>query len=375
MARGVQKIRFEYDSTDVTPRSVATVRVTLRACSAAAQVGFFCFEVPDRMTRISLRPFARPCQWVILLTLTLTLPGIAVGAKRISVTVPSTIDDHQQPCFVVLPDGYDPADGKRPLCVLLHSWSAGVEQSRPGREAEATRRGWICLLPHFRGPNKTPDACGSLKAQQDILDAMAWTRKRYPIDEKRIYLMGVSGGGHMTMLMAGRYPELWTAASAWVGISDLAAWHKKHEKTKYGAMMRASCGGAPGDSAEVDRQYRARSPLTHLQRAGKVAIEFCAGIHDGHTGSVPVRHSLEAFNLVAQAAGGKQVSETEIRQLSTPTGRLRSPQRSDQEVDPALGREIHLRRYAGAARVTIFEGGHEAIDAAAMQWLERHVKP
>lgn len=316
-----------------------------------------------------------PRSLAVTLTLAVTLVGIADAGKRLSVTVPSSIDDHQQPCFLVLPDGYSPADGKRPLCVLLHSWSAGVEQSRPSREAEATRRGWICLLPHFRGPNKTPDACGSMKAQQDILDAIAWTKQRYPIDEKKIYLMGVSGGGHMTMLMAGRYPELWAAASAWVGISDLVAWHQKHQNTKYGAMMRASCGGAPGDNDEVDLQYRARSPLTHLHRAGAVAIEFCAGIHDGHTGSVPIRHSLEAFNAVARAAGGKSVSEEEIKQLSTPTGRLRSPQRSDQEVDQALGRKIYLRRYAGKARVTIFEGGHEAVDAAAMQWLERHAKP
>lgn len=305
----------------------------------------------------------------------LFLCGNAFAGKRLQVTVPSSIDDHQQPCFVVLPDAYDPADGKRPLCVLLHSWSAGVEQSRPSREAAATQRGWICLLPHFRGPNKTPEACGSQKAQQDILDAVAWTRKRYPIDEKKIYLMGVSGGGHMTMLMAGRYPQLWAAASAWVGISDLAAWHAKHQNTKYGAMMRASCGGAPGDSDEVDRQYRARSPLTHLHRAGGVPIEFSAGIHDGHTGSVPIRHSLEAFNVVARAVGGKPVSEEEIQQLSTPAGRLRTPQLSDRETDRALGRKIYLRRYAGKARVTIFEGGHEAIDAAAMRWLERHAKP
>ena len=203
-----------------------------------------------------------------------TLVAGAAAAERLSVTVTSTLDGHKQPCFIVLPDDYakDKAQ-QRPLCVLLHSWSAGVEQSRPGREAEATKRGWICVLPHFRGPNKTPDACGSPKAQQDILDAIEWTKQRYPIDERRIYLMGVSGGGHMTMLMAGRYPQVWAAASAWVGISDLASWYTKHEKTKYGAMMRASCGGAPGDSAAVDRQYRARSPLTHLHRAGDVAIE------------------------------------------------------------------------------------------------------
>jgi hypothetical protein len=31
-----------------------------------------------------------------------------------------------------------------------------------------------------------------------------------------------------------------------------------------------------------------------------------------------------------------------------------------------------LRRFAGKARVTIFEGGHESIPEAAIAWLEQH---
>ena len=146
----------------------------------------------------------------------------------------------------------------------LHTWSGGLEQRLPKMEQEAERRGWIYLFPHFRGPNSTPEACGSEMAQQDILDARNWVLKRYPVDKRRIYLSGASGGGHMTMLMAGRHPQAWTAASAWVGISDLAAWHKRHAKGRYGQMVRQSCGGPPGASDEVDRQYKLRSPLTWL---------------------------------------------------------------------------------------------------------------
>jgi hypothetical protein len=178
----------------------------------------------------------------------------------------------------------------------------------------------------------------------------------------------------MTMLMAGRHPDVWAAASAWVGISDLAAWHKLHAAGRYGRMMRLSCGGAPGDSPEVDRQYRQRSPITHMHRAVHVALDLNTGIRDGHEGSVPIRHSLDAFNVIARAAGQEPISEEEIQQLSHVGGRLKSPRESDRAKDPLYGREIYLRRHAGPVRVTVFDGGHEILPAAAVGWTEGKVR-
>jgi dipeptidyl aminopeptidase/acylaminoacyl peptidase len=284
------------------------------------------------------------------------------------------VDGTEQPCYLVLPQGFDPQGPPVPLLVSLHSWSADVEQRHPALERAAIERGWIYLFPNFRGPNQHPDACGSVKAQQDILDAVAWVRQRYPVDRRRIYLTGSSGGGHMTMLMVGCHPDLWAAASAWVGISDLAAWHARHADGRYGQMLRASCGGRPGDSPEVDEQYRLRSPRTHLHRADDVPLDLAAGIRDGHTGSVPIRHTLEAFNAIATAVGAPGISEAEMLQLSRPEGRLTNPQPGDEAADPTFGRAIYLRRYAGPSRVTIFEGGHEGLAAAAIAWLEQHVR-
>ena len=293
--------------------------------------------------------------------------------QRQKISVTSSIDGTEQPCYLILPEGFDKEGPPAPLLVSLHTWSGNVEQRDPAMEQEAQRRGWIYLWPHFRGPNSSPDGCGSEKAQQDILDAVDWVLGRYPVERRRIYLTGASGGGHMTMLMAGRYPDRWTAASAWVGISDLAAWHARHASSRYGAMLRASCGGAPGESPAVDEQYRLRSPKTWLDRAVDLPLEVAAGVHDGHKGSVPIRHTLDAFNVVAAAQGLPVISEQEIADLSRPNGRLGHPQPGDQEEDPTLGRAIYLRRTAGHARVTIFEGGHERIARAAAEWLSGHV--
>jgi len=294
----------------------------------------------------------------------------AVAGIRRKVQIRSTVDKTEQPCYVITPEKM--TDKPTPLLVSLHTWSGGVEQRDMAMEEGAIAKGWIYLFPHFRGPNQHPDACGSEIAQQDILDAVAWAKKEFRIDKTRVYLTGVSGGGHMTMQMVGRYPEVWTAASAWVGISDMAQWHEKHAETGYGEMLRKSCGGAPGTSKEVDGEYKKRSPLTWLHRAKNVPLDIAAGVHDGHSGSVPIRHSLSAFNALAKANQSTLITENEMAQLSRPKGHLNAPLDSDRVEDATFGRKIYLRRQAGPSRVTIFEGGHEGITAAAIAWLEKH---
>lgn len=284
-------------------------------------------------------------------------------------------DGSEQPAIVMLPAGFDPTGEKRPLVVSLHSWSGDWTQRQKELEQGALERGWIYLFPNFRGANDDAEACGSELAQQDILDAAEWAKREYPIDLEKVYLTGGSGGGHMTLLMAARYPDAWTAASAWVPISDLPAWHAKHAAERYGEMMRACTGGAPGDSPAVDEEYRKRSPLTWLGAAASKLppLDIAAGVRDGHEGSVPIRHSLEAFNAVAEALGEEGVSEEEIEQLSAgPEARLAAPKATDQVEDAAVGRAIYLRRQTGKTRVTIFEGGHEAIASGQLDWLARY---
>ena len=291
--------------------------------------------------------------------------------------VVSSVDDSRQPVYLTVPPAAKsmdlaPVQEEVPLVVSLHSWSATLEQRHDDLQRRAYDRGWYFLQPNFRGINQTPEACGSRLAQQDILDAVDWALANYPIDSSRIYLTGNSGGGHMTMLMAARYPERWTAASAWVGISDLTAWHEMHAGGKYGEMLRKCVGGRPGESERINRELHDRSPIHFLRQVGKLPLDISAGIHDGHTGSVPIDHSLNAFNAVAQGLGEQMISADEIKQLLRKGGRLQAPLPGDELYDPIFGRQIYLRRKAGNSRVTIFEGGHEGIARATMSWFGEH---
>lgn len=332
-------------------------------------------HIPETSNLRGLRyQFVIFCAAMTLLISDVESSDSADEPNRFAIEVKSSLDDTTQPSYVILPGNYESDEDARPLLVSLHTWSGDLHQRNETLEAAANDEGWIYLFPNFRGVNDDPAACGSELAQRDILDAVDHCLKAYRVDRSRIYLTGVSGGGHMTLLMAGRYPDRWAAASAWVGISDLSAWHELHSArgSRYAEMMEACCSGKPGDSDETARRYRERSPLTYLTDAGDLPLDIAAGIHDGHEGSVPIRHSLDAFNAVAASNGMSTINESEIMELSQKNGRLKEPQPSDQVSDEALGRDIHLRRQSGQCRVTIFEGGHEGITSAAVDWLKRH---
>ena len=305
------------------------------------------------------------------------VPAFAFAQSKLpaltSVLVDSTLDGEKQNVLYWAPE--TARTQPTPLFVFLHSWSGNYKQDNSKWQQQAMERGWIYVHPDFRGANSSPKACGSKYARQDVLDAMDWACEKFNVDRSRIHLAGVSGGGHMAMLMAGHHPDRFTSVSAWVGISDLAEWYRFHvkdgEPQNYAKMILKCFGAPPGSSPEVDADYRDRSPLFHIQNLGDLPIDIYAGVNDGHTGSVPVRHSLSAFNEIAKVRKTATVTEEEMEQLWTDR-RLENPQPSDQKPDELLGREILLRRTSGNARVTIFEGGHESLPSAACDWLARH---
>ena len=118
---------------------------------------------------------------------------------------------------------------------------------------------------------------------------------------------------HCTLLMAGRRPDLWTAVSAWCPISDLAAWHKEclpRACKAYSEHIEQACGGDPAKSETARREARLRSPLTWMKNAAGLPVDINTGIHDGHTGSVPVSQSIHAYNLLAAPAD--RISDADI---------------------------------------------------------------
>ena len=316
---------------------------------------------------------------LVLLVLMAAGPVLAAWDRAEEVRIRSSKDGAQQKAMIYVPpearlEGGAPA----PLLVALHTWSGDYRQGTgQAYLKECQRRKWVMVHPDFRGPNKRPQACGSDLAVRDVLDAAAYAREHARVDERRIYLVGASGGGYMALVMAHRAPTLWAGVSAWVPISDLAAWHGqcKAAKRGYYKHVEAACGGSPGPATEAE--YRTRSPLFHLAAAKGVALDINAGIHDGHTGSVPVSHTLLAFNVLAEANGqrGKQLADADIASI---VATRRVPDALAAASEPLAAtrrRKVLFHRTAGPARVTLFDGGHEIDYGAAIAWLAEQRRP
>ncbi|MCM8768161.1 MAG: prolyl oligopeptidase family serine peptidase [Candidatus Omnitrophica bacterium] len=214
--------------------------------------------------------------------------------KEILVT--SSRDGSKEPCLFWPAPGGKPA----PLLVGLHTWSTDRFNQITTFYPLAKRNSWHLLLPEFRGPNLVSNprafqACGSLLARQDVVDAIEKVCGLVPVERGKIFLLGGSGGGHMALLLAGFRPELWGSVAAFCGITDLVAWHK--ENTHYSQHIEACCGGPP--KGKTLREYRQRSPL-HLAKE----IARCRQVYIYHgkfDRSVPFTHSLLLYTRICQA--------------------------------------------------------------------------
>ena len=281
----------------------------------------------------------------------------------------SELDKSMQPAL------FAPASGseKRPLVVALHTWGGNLTQASTQFFARAAERNWHCIFPNFRGPNWTIEACGSELVVSDIVSAVAYVKSNYSVDEEKVYLVGGSGGGHASLLLAARHPELWSAVSSWCPISNLVQWHREcRNNDRFSGSaddIEAACGGDPEKDSAFFAEAMKRSPVSYLEAsAGKCIVDIGTGIHDGYIGSVPVSHTLNAFNLLA--APEDRISGEEIEFMV-----------KNQEVpahlkfigfDPAYGeKKVLFRRVSGMVRVTIFEGGHNLLPGQAFGFLER----
>ncbi|MFK7852362.1 MAG: alpha/beta hydrolase family protein [Akkermansiaceae bacterium] len=284
----------------------------------------------------------------------------------------SSTDKSLQPALF-----WKPAESKEPvpLLVALHTWSGSYDQA--GGEVKyaewCQKAGWAFIHPHFRGPNWTPEALGSDLVVADILDSVEFAKKQTAIDPSRIYCIGVSGGGHAALLMAGRAPETWAGVSAWCGISDIETWHRQGIKDgkvgKYARHIERALGGPPDSSKERKKSARHRSPVAWLGKASKVPLDINHGINDGRSGSVPFTHSLHAWNAVVPTPAKLDPSSIDDFYQT------RKPPEAFAGKDALYGkRQPVFRRVHKNTRITIFKGGHEIIHEAALNWLAAQKK-
>jgi poly(3-hydroxybutyrate) depolymerase len=168
------------------------------------------------------RPILFTLAFVAALAAARPSPGQALKPGPQVLTFFSDVDDTEQPYGLYLPRDYNPRK-KYPLVVSLHGAGSnhrlnlrrvfGMSNAGGETDVEATRYfpalrdvAYIVVSPFARG---TMGYQGL--AEKDVYDALADVRRRFSIDDDRIYLTGLSMGGGGTLWLGLTRPDLWAA--------------------------------------------------------------------------------------------------------------------------------------------------------------------
>ncbi len=134
----------------------------------------------------------------------------------------SRVDGCVQPVGLVLPDNWRQATEPLPLYVWLHgrgdkSTDLHFLCERLDKDGQITPPGAIVVHPFGR-------QCIGYKSagETDVMEAIEFVCANYPVDQRRIVLMGFSMGGAGVWHLAAHYGERFVAASSGAGFAETA---------------------------------------------------------------------------------------------------------------------------------------------------------
>ena len=256
-----------------------------------------------------------------------------------------------------------------PLVVSLHQWSSGYRQVKGSLVKQAIGRDWNYIHPDFRGPNNNVDACCSDNVISDIDDAINWALENMQVDTSQVHIIGASGGGYAALCHLMRSGLTVNSYHAYVPITDLESWYEESltRKNKYAADILACTGSSDSLNRHVARD---RSPIYMTATGNRLAntrVHLYAGIHDGHTGSVPITHSLRFYNKLLKDLG--IVAPEQYITKADQVRLLSARPYPGTERKQFGGREVHYHKNFRNIEILIFEGGHEILENAALKKL------
>jgi pimeloyl-ACP methyl ester carboxylesterase len=185
----------------------------------------------------AFQPAARIVRLTLLLAASIYAQVPQPGPQ--SLTFLSSIDDTDQPYALYLPYNFDPSR-RYPLIISLHEENENHRLnlrrvfglSNRLRETDArAANGPFPRFPQAEFIVASPLARGSIGFQgipeADVYEVLDDVKKRFPVDEDRIYLTGASVGGGGTLWLGLTRPDVWAAIAplcpiAPSGASELA---------------------------------------------------------------------------------------------------------------------------------------------------------
>lgn len=149
---------------------------------------------------------------------------------RVAFALAGAPQDHY---YLYVPPGAD-SGAPMPLVLMLHGCTQDPEDFATGTGMNGAAAGAhaLVLYPAQSG-SANPKACWNWFRPQDqrrgggepatLVAMVREVMARYPVDDNRVYVAGLSAGGAMAALLAREYPELFAAVGVHSGLSAGAA--------------------------------------------------------------------------------------------------------------------------------------------------------
>lgn len=254
-------------------------------------------------------------------------------------------------------------DDDSPLLVFFSAWSGAHPYFEEILKLVSNRR-WNIVAPKPRGANE--GEIGSTLAIQDVLDSIRLFKKQGGLLPKRIFAIGVSGGGYMALMMAAKYPELFHGVSVWAAMTDLRFWREEILQRNFIShqMYGNQIYNALGDPGENSAIYIKASPVNFSNSLRSVKIDLNAGLTDGYHGPISVSHSLKLYDDLSDPHD--QLSTDNFVKLTSGDKSLFLTAVRDDSYRP---KKVLFRKTSAKVRLTVHDGDHEMVPTAAINWL------
>lgn len=195
-----------------------------------------------------------------------------------------------EPYRFIVPQSWN-GRAQLPLVVFLHGSNGDHDSVLTQRAAieQAEARGWALLSPMGYSPNSgwgnhlpvvlanggmprpRPSTIGGVvlpqdgvepePAERDVLRTIELVSAEYPIDTRRVYLLGNSMGGEGTWHLAARMPTLWAAVAPAAGAID-------PDRYPYEKLGRLPVLAVHGQRDPIVSYDASREMIDRLQRVG-----------------------------------------------------------------------------------------------------------
>lgn len=223
-----------------------------------------------------------------------------------------------------IPASYSGQPGKPvPVVVMLHGCTQSPDDFAAGTRmnALAEQHGFLVVYP-AQAANANGSKCWNWFRAEDqdrdrgepslIAGITREVMAGYHVDERRVFVAGLSSGAAMAVILGATYPDLYAAVGAHSGLPYGAA----HDMPSAFAAMKRSTGLAGTRNRTASGSLRAAQVrgvptiVFHGDRDQTVAVQNGAEIVDQAIRCYPDEALLQVNTRRCAAAGGRQYSQT-----------------------------------------------------------------